>query len=131
MCLRGVERCSFPFLSTRHHDSRLVMLFMNFVPFTPDVTIKHVLFHVRAVRRPVVVTQFCVVFPDSFQVNAVIIASIGARCGWLNEAVLFKPEDRGFDSRWGSMWIFPRLNPSGRGVDPAGLVGVKAAGACG
>jgi hypothetical protein len=30
-------------------------------------------------------------FPDSFQVNAVIIPSTGARCGWLDEAVRFKP----------------------------------------
>jgi hypothetical protein len=58
----------------------------------------------------------------------------------LVEALRYKPEGCGFDSRWGGNWIFHRLNPSGRimaletqpltGMSTRNISwGVKAAGA--
>ena len=72
-----------------HHDALLFMLSVTFVRFTPDVKIMYLAFllHMRPVPHsnsgPVTGCSDSVLrgFYDSFQVNAVIILSVGVRGG--------------------------------------------------
>jgi hypothetical protein len=65
----------------------------------------------------------------------VVFISYSINLPWMVEALHYKPEDRGFDSRWGKLFFFPytvppRFTQSVREMSNVRVLGVKSGRAC-